>query len=185
MNTVFQIQRSVSLTWAARRHVWMTSPCASTWSLMSMNSCHQRLWRQGVSAPTSTWWSTAARMPSTCVCVYTPSTSTASTRCCRALGLIGESPCVWLCGASFKMLLFLVRRKEGEGGVVTKKAGRKLCGVEHWEVKGGGGGGGCCDFSLQGELGGGSVVHENRGEGSELWLKDWSPSYKFLVHCNG
>ena len=46
---------------------------------------------------------------------------------------------------------------------MTKKAGRKLCGVEHWEVKGGGGG--HCDFSLRGELGGGSVVHENRWGG--------------------
>lgn len=38
-----QIPRSGSLTWAGRRPRQMSSPCAATWSLMSMSSCLQKV----------------------------------------------------------------------------------------------------------------------------------------------
>lgn len=84
-----QIQRSASLTWDVRRPGWTTSLCASTWSLMNTSSCHRRLLRPGVSAPTNTLWNTAARTLSTYAFACTPSTSTASIKCCRVLELIG------------------------------------------------------------------------------------------------
>ena len=84
-----QIQRSASLTWDVRRPGWTTSLCASTWSLMNMSSCHRRLLRPGVSAPTNTSWNTAARTLSTYAFACTPSMSTASIKCCRVLELIG------------------------------------------------------------------------------------------------
>ena len=61
---------------------------------MSMNSSHPKPWRQQEFAPTSTWWNSVARNLSTWESDFTPSTLSASTRCCHVLELIGNCPMV-------------------------------------------------------------------------------------------
>jgi len=89
--SLVQIPRLGSMILVLRRLPWTTFLFVFTWSRTSMSSCPVRLWRLAVSVPTSTWWSTAAKTSSTWGYVSILSTFCASTRCCRVLGLIGES----------------------------------------------------------------------------------------------
>lgn len=50
-----------------------------------------QLWRPPASALTSTWWRPAVKTASTSACACIPSTWSASTRCCPALELIGQT----------------------------------------------------------------------------------------------
>lgn len=87
---VCQTQRFASLTWAARRLSSKIFHCASISCPMNMNSWARRHWKPVAFAATNTWSSSAARISSTSECVSIHSTLFASTRCCRALELIGE-----------------------------------------------------------------------------------------------
>lgn len=82
--------RSGFLTWARRRLAQRTSHFAYTWCRMSMNSLAVRHWKLVASAPTNTWSRTVVKTSSTFVCGSIPSMSSASTRCCHALELIGK-----------------------------------------------------------------------------------------------
>lgn len=88
---VYRTPRSVFSTWVKRRHRWKIFHYACTWFLTSTNSWAPRRSRLVVFAATSIWWRTAARISSTSAFVCIPSMSSASTKCYRALGLIGKS----------------------------------------------------------------------------------------------
>lgn len=82
--------RSVSSTWVRRRLRWTTSHYASTWCLTNTSSWALRLWKQAVFAATSILSRTAAKISSTSAWGCIHSMSSASTKCYRALELIGK-----------------------------------------------------------------------------------------------
>ena len=68
---------------------WMSSHSVAIWYQMSMSSSPLMLWRLPLFVPTSTWQKVMAKMIFTSKCGSTPSSS-ASTRCCPVLELIGS-----------------------------------------------------------------------------------------------
>merc|ERR1711942_660439 len=89
-NEYEQLSRSVFTIWDVRRLESMSFLSASTWFPTSMNSSPPKPWKPPVFAPTNTWSISWARTLSTCVSAFTPSTSSASTKCCRAPELTGS-----------------------------------------------------------------------------------------------
>lgn len=92
--------RFAFLIWDASAPRSMSSLFAVILSPMSTSSYLLKPSKPRVSAPTSTSPRLAARTPSTCVSVSTPSMLSESTRCCPAQGLIVCKPeCVALGGS--------------------------------------------------------------------------------------
>lgn len=83
--------RSVFSTWARRRPQWTISHYVCTWCPTSTSSLALRLWKQAVFAATSTSSRTAERISSTSAWGCIHSMSSESTKCYRALELIGKS----------------------------------------------------------------------------------------------
>lgn len=83
------MRRFAYLILEGRRPVLTSFLFVSTWFLMNMSSCLQRLWKLDVFVPTNTWLRIVVKMLSTCGFACILSTSTASTRCCHVQELIG------------------------------------------------------------------------------------------------
>merc|ERR1712168_1189689 len=97
---VYQTQRFESSILARRRPVSMSFQSVSTWCLTNMSSCLQKPWKQLASAPTNTLPRSLVRMPSTSVFESTPSTLSASTKCCRVQELTVNLKERWLVSTS-------------------------------------------------------------------------------------
>merc|ERR1712037_829275 len=85
---VSQTPRSESTILDRRRPPSSSSHDTSSWSPMNWNSFLPKLWKLLESAPTSTSSRPSVRTWAISVCESIPSTSSESTRCCRALELI-------------------------------------------------------------------------------------------------
>ena len=112
--------RSTSSAWGIRRPKWISSYSVATWCQMSMISSSLKPWRLPIFVPTSTWWKAVAEMVFTSKCGSTPVTSSTSTRCCLALGLIDsrqvcevplESPRAQWPGSTLARSLMSIRTK--------------------------------------------------------------------------